>query len=587
MDAEHYILIVNREKRYAQAVFQSLESAGYPVLAETSMKGALDLLSGNAVALVICDVDLPDASGYDFLLRLKKSPEHKHLPFVFLVSSRFIVDSLDEEVEKILKAFDMGASDFIVDTMDEEISRLLTKRINKILPSGSRKKSAGDELSARPDVPPPSSEERRESQRMAPGQVVYIEISRDGVLWMPGQITNINEQGLLLETSLLGKLGMPLYIRITLPGGKHIVATSLIRHIAINKQSSVAEIGVEIDESIEWIKIYNYVAKLMGIARKPTDTDKISAEEAGMQARADKKQYVYVDPVLHTINDPENDKSMEMRFYRSLIGKQLGNYKAVSFIGAGSMAGVFKGWDVLLERHVALKVISYNLSNIPSYRDMFIKEARLVSRLTHPNIAQIYHIDQMDDLFYFVMELINGGTLADIIRDPNKLNIAKCLEHMITVCRTLDFVSKQNIIHRDIKPANIMIDDRGILKVLDFGVAIINDETNKGRKPEIFGTPLYTSPECLMGQPLDLCSDIYSLGATFYHVLAGVPPFEGDTVEALAAKHLNEYMVPLKKRNPMISIDLSDVIDKMMAKKPKERYPNYRALINDLTEVVH
>lgn len=90
-----------------------------------------------------------------------------------------------------------------------------------------------------------------------------------------------------------------------------------------------------------------------------------------------------------------------------------------------------------------------------------------------------------------------------------------------------------------------------------------------------------------MGQPLDLCSDIYSLGATFYHVLAGVPPFEGDTVEALAAKHLNEYMVPLKKRNPMISIDLSDVIDKMMAKKPKERYPNYRALINDLTEVVH
>ena len=132
-----------------------------------------------------------------------------------------------------------------------------------------------------------------------------------------------------------------------------------------------------------------------------------------------------------------------------------------------------------------------------------------------------------------------------------------------------------------------MINDRGMLKIADFGVATVADEINKKRNPDGFGSPLYASPEYIMGRPLDCCSDMYSLGATFYHVLAGVPPFEGDSVETITNKHLNEHLVPLKKKNPLVSIDLSDIIGQMMAKKPQERYPNYRALINDLMEVVH
>jgi len=588
MDVKSYILLVNHEKRYLQAVSESLAGAGYPVLTDTTMQGALNLLDVNRVSIIISDCELADANGYDFLAHLKKRTGHRDIPFVFLVSSRFVVDSLDEEVAKILKAFDLGAVDFIVDTMDEEIARLLTKRFKKILPPNFMAKGMTAEQEPYSDnTAPLAPDERRDSQRITPDQVVVIEISRDGALWMPGRITNINEQGLMIETSLLGRLGMLLYVRILLPGGKNIVVTSHIRHIAINKGSSSTEIGVEIDESVGWIKIYNYVAKLMGLVKRPSDTDKISAGKAGLQIAGEKKQYVYVDSSPDSLDDSQSSQPLEIKFYRSLIGKQLGNYKAVSFIGAGSMAGVFKGWDVVLERHVALKVISYNLSAIPSYREMFIKEARLVSRLAHPNIAQIYHIDQMDDVFYFVMELISGGTLTEFIKDRNKLNIAKSLEHMITICRTLDFVSKQDIIHRDIKPANIMIDDRGALKVLDFGIAVVGTEAGGCKKPQQFGSPLYTSPECILGRPLDIHSDIYSLGATFYHVFAGVPPFEGDTVDDVTRKHLNEYMVPLKKRNPMISTDLSDIIDKMMAKKPQERYSTYRALINDLTEVVH
>jgi hypothetical protein len=543
---------------------------------------------------MICDSELTDSDGYDFLEFLKKSPHLKKIPFVFLVSARFVVDSLEEEVSKILRAFDMGAIDFIIDTLEEDVSRVLIKRINKILPADFRQ--ARKTPSREDQAMPSGKDDRRDSERIIPCSVVDIEISRDSVLWMPGRITNINDQGLLMETSLLGKLGMPVYIRVPLPGGKQITAKSHIRHISILKRSASAEIGIEAEESIEWIEIFNYIARLMGIvkssdAKMISRDDQMSAEEdtgaGNIGGKNHKKQYVYVDPLFHHVHDAGTDNALEKKFYSSLVGKQLGNYKAVSFIGSGSMAGVFRGWDVLLERNVALKVISYKLSAIASYRDMFIKEARLVSRLTHPNIAQIYHIDQMDDVLYFVMELISGGTLADIIKDRNKLNMAKCLEHFITICRTLDFVSRQNIIHRDIKPANIMIDDRGLLKVVDFGIAVIDDETNQKRKPEGFGSPLYASPECILGRPLDCCSDIYSLGATFYHVFSGVPPFEGDSDEIITNKHLNEHPVPLRKISPMVSMDLSDIIGKMLAKKSQERYQNYRAIINDLTEVVH
>lgn len=596
MDAKNYILLMNRDEKFVKEVSKSLVDAGYSALTASTKSDALNYFSNHHVALVICDSELSDANGFDFLEFLKNSPDLKHIPFVFLISARFVVDTLEEEVSKILKAFEMGAADFIVDTLDEEISKVLVKRIHKLLPATVAEKGK-PELSreARPapsvakaKAAAPAPDERRDSKRITPKQMVNVEISRDSVLWMPGQITNINEQGIMLETSLLGKLGMLLYIRVHLPGGKFIVTTSHISHISISKNSPTAEIGVEITESVEWIEIYNYVAKLLGIVTKPSAADQAAAGlSAAALADQHAKRHVYVDPHLNDLPDAGGDKGLEIKFYRSLIGKQLGNYRAVSFIGAGNMAGVFKGWDVVLERDVALKVISYKLSAIPSYRDMFVKEARLVSRLIHPNIAQIYHIDQMDDLFYFVMELISGGTLADVIKDRSKLNLAKGLEHFITTCRTLDFVSKQNIVHRDIKPANIMINDRGVLKVLDFGVAVVNDETNQIKNPEGFGAPLYASPECILGRPLDLCSDIYSLGATFYHVFAGEPPFDGETVEIINHKHLNEHLVPLRKRNPMASSDLSDIISKMMAKKPQERYQNYRSLINDLIEVVH
>lgn len=600
MNIKSYILLVNREKKLLNTISQFLLDAGYPVLAATTMGNALNLLSHNTVVLIISDTELEDFSGREFLRFLKNSPLLSKIPFVFFESTQNnenadnaldagAADStVEEEVEKVLEAFEMGAADFIVYTPQEEFSRVLIERIDKMLPSmAAREKVFAAPQNTRPepvvqqaDVISPESSERRDSKRNFFKTPVTIELSRDAILWMPGQVINISEQGLMLGTSLLGKLGMILYIKALLPKGKCIV-NSRIKHISISQNQLSAEIGVQVETSAEWIEMYHHIANLIVSRKKTAAAEKKIDVNMVKQVDSSKTQRVDVNPLLD-FNDSRSEKAFEIKFYRSLIGKQLGNYKAVSFIGAGSMGGVFKGWDVILERNVALKIISYNLSTVESYRNMFFQEARLVSRLTHPNIAQIYHIEQIDDVLFFAMELISGGTLADIIRDRNNFNTTDGMEYLITMCRTLDFVSRQNIVHRDIKPANIMINDQGILKVVDFGVAITKDEADKKRTSEGLGSPLYTSPECIMGQPLDCRSDIYSLGATFYDVFAGVPPFNGDSVETILFKHLNETLVPLTKINPLLSSDLSDIIRKMMAKSPEERYQDYQAIIDDL-----
>jgi serine/threonine-protein kinase len=286
---------------------------------------------------------------------------------------------------------------------------------------------------------------------------------------------------------------------------------------------------------------------------------------------------------MDTIIGPEKSRniSYEDRFYQSLIGKQLSNYKVVSFLGSGAMGGVFKGWDIALERTVALKVISFELSEKEKFRDMFIKEARFVSQLHNQNIAMIYHIGNENQILYFAMEFIEGVTLSEMIKKEEKLNTLEGLDYLITICEALDFVSKKKIIHRDIKPANIMITNQGVVKIVDFGVAKVVDVEEKTREG-IVGSPFYVSPDAIEGRALDHRSDIYSLGASFYHAFTGFPPFEGETAEDVLLRHLHQEIIPLKKKNPKVSSSLGRIIEKMMAKKPEERYQNYNEIIKEL-----
>jgi len=588
MQNNNYILLINRDREVLEATHGALCKAGYLVLKALDTDDALYLLNAIRVGLIICDNALQGTCGREFLTMLKKDPLLMNIPFAFFVP----VNDQGRSAE----AFAIGASDFIVYPLDEKI---LIERISEIMPFGDEIQYHTTPQNIEETLSPQLSEtftaeqdERRVSERLSPLSPIRIEVSRDGALWMPGELKNISQQGIFAETSLLGKPGAALHIKF-LSSDQTWVLRGFIKHITFSNPQNPAGIGIEIEETQEWPEVHERLATQMSSEDLVKDDEKHLQTNISMQDTEGTVVLPYQikneQADSHSLNDEgmTSEKALNIRFYQSLVGKQLDNYKAVSFIGAGAMGGVFKGWDTALERAVALKVISYELSQQENFRDMFISEARTISQLNHQNIAQIYYIGNMDDILYFVMEFINGKTLADIIKEHQCLDMSRGLEYFITVCRTLDFVSKMNIIHRDIKPENIMINDKGILKVIDFGVAkIVNESTWESNPSEIVGSPLYISPDCIKGFTLDCRSDIYSLGATFYHAFSGFPPFEGKNAEDVLHKHLKADPLPLNKRNAMIPNSLSMIVERMMNKEPEKRYQNYGGIIDDLESLI-
>jgi CheY-like chemotaxis protein/predicted Ser/Thr protein kinase len=581
MEMKKDILLVNRDGEFHNKLGNSLRQAGYPVISAIDMNGAMSALSANSISLVLCDTNMGDINGYEFLRFIKNDPIREKIPFVFLVP-------LDDQ-GRAFKAFKMGAADFIVYPLD---TKEIITRISEVFESarnGNSKQTESSPIdkSSAPQIKPtePDDKEKREGKRSSPTPPIRVEVSRNNILWFPGQIKNINVKGMFIKTSLLGKPGVELFCRITLPSGTSIVKGQ-VKHIAFQTNNSSAGLGVEIEKSTEWRDILKFIATFVKkgstqSSKSPTDSPKKSS---GSKDGAAKKQEAKADNIneFQPGGDPRNkdEDSLEIRFYKSLIGKQLNNYKVISFIGAGAMGGVFKGWDVALERSVALKVISYKLSAEEKFREMFIKEARLVSKLDHPNIAHIYYIGTEDQILFFVMEYVRGATMAKLIKQETKFNTLQGLNYIITICEALDFVRKKNIIHRDIKPANIMINDQDIVKIVDFGVAKVLDVKEKEHKKEgIVGSPFYISPESIEGSLLDHRSDIYSLGASFYHAFTGLPPFEGKDPEEILMKHMNGALIPLKKKNPKVSNSLGKIIEKMLAKKPDDRYQDYEEII--------
>ena len=654
MQYDSYILLINRDREVLEATYGSLCKAGYMVLKATDMDGAFSLLNVNPVGLIICDNALQDISGYEFLTILKNDPLLLTIPFVFFVpvhdqgrafkafaigASDFIVYPLDEKtfVERIREIMPLAADmqhhttiqpiedvslsqpsgavilgrekqresehtyEFISSETDETNHSMTPPVTETSLPRPAETDETNHSMTqsvAEMSLPRHSGtvilerDDWRESVRKTSLPPIRIEISRDGVLWMPGQLKNINKQGIFAETSLLVKTGTVLHIKVPSPAGIQLLK-GFIRHITFSNPRHPAGIGIEIEETQDWQEVHDYIDMLLGPEDSVEKDKKNFQKNANMQIA--RRTVILPNPKYNMpansllLNDAgmRSEEALDIKFYHSLVGKQLDNYKAVSFIGAGTMGGVFKGWDIALERTVALKVISYELSSHETFRNMFITEARTISQLNHPNIAQIYYIGNTDDILYFAMEFINGKTLADLIKEDHNLDTSKGLKYFITVCLTLDFVSKKNIIHRDIKPDNIMINDKGILKVVDFGVAKITNGNGGETKPEgIVGSPLYMSPDCIKGHTLDCRSDIYSLGATFYHAFSGVPPFEGRNTDDILLKHLNDEPVPLQERNPNISHALSRIIERMMDKEPENRYQDYQGIIDDLEPLI-
>ncbi len=265
------------------------------------------------------------------------------------------------------------------------------------------------------------------------------------------------------------------------------------------------------------------------------------------------------------------------------FSQKLGHFNLLEEIGKGGMGTVFLAFDPTLNREVAIKVLSDDLSRDQKFVNDFLQEARAAASISHPHIVQIYFVGEESGQYYIVMELLRGRTLREIIEKDGPLNEERALDFAIEVVEGLRAAYKNQMIHGDIKPANIFIADDVGAKVLDFGLAkLANVEVVEGG--EIWGSPYYISPERVGQKAEDFRSDVYSLGATLFHSLAGRPPFEAETADELAAKRLDEKPPLLREINPNLTTKTEQVINKMLSKSIFLRYRDYDALIGDLRE---
>jgi serine/threonine-protein kinase len=294
--------------------------------------------------------------------------------------------------------------------------------------------------------------------------------------------------------------------------------------------------------------------------------------------------------LAHVLVDREFITKRQLARLREAIeaersGSKISGYKILGKLGAGAMATVYKAKQVSLDRMVALKKLPEKFSQNPQFIERFFAEGRAAASLNHPNIVQAFDVGNEGDIYYFVMEYVDGRTVHEDIVEHKRFKEKLAIEIIIQVAEALEHAHEQGLIHRDVKPKNIMITKEGVVKLADMGLAraISDVEAAEAEAGRAFGTPYYISPEQIRGEKdIGPPADIYSLGTTLYHMVTGAVPFEGKSPSAVMHKHLKSELVPPDHVNPKLSAGISEVIEMMMAKKARHRYQNCSDLLVDL-----
>jgi serine/threonine protein kinase len=267
--------------------------------------------------------------------------------------------------------------------------------------------------------------------------------------------------------------------------------------------------------------------------------------------------------------------------------ERIGAYRVDGVIGAGGMGIVYRAFDEALQRLVALKTLLPALTADPDFVARFKREAQSAAALNHSNITQIYSIGQEGPTPFFAMELIHGRSLESIVKERGPLDSLEAARYIQQAANGLRHAAQKNLIHRDVKPSNLMLAEDGVVKITDFGLAKPGQsQTQLTATGEVLGSPGYISPEQAQGSALDPRSDIYSLGATFYHLVTGKLPFDAPTPVAMIIRHMKDSLRPPRAVNPAVPYPISAVIQRMMAKRPGERFPDYEALLHELERAV-
>jgi serine/threonine protein kinase len=259
----------------------------------------------------------------------------------------------------------------------------------------------------------------------------------------------------------------------------------------------------------------------------------------------------------------------------------LRQFELQNVIASGGMGTVYRAWDTVLTRLVAVKLMKKELLNDAAALDSFYREARACASLNHTNIIHIYTFDEWEGQKYLVMELADRGSLDNRIEKQGRLSELDVLDIGYKMCSALDVALKHNFLHRDIKPGNILFDTDNEPKLVDFGLARGVDFEPESLT-ETHGTPYYVAPEKIQREKETFLSDMYSLGCTLYHAITGHVPFDAQTVEAVVAAHVHTPLTPPNLVVPEVTQFTSDALVKVLAKKPQDRYLSYDEFANAL-----
>ncbi len=266
---------------------------------------------------------------------------------------------------------------------------------------------------------------------------------------------------------------------------------------------------------------------------------------------------------------------------------QIPGYEILSLLGQGGMGAVYKARQKSLDRIVALKILPPRAAKDENFIRNFISEARTVAKLNHENIIAGIDVGEANGTYYFAMEHVEGESLARLVEKDGPLEEHRALEITAQMARALEHAHKHGLVHRDVKPQNILLAKNDVAKLCDLGLAKQMGQDDRGHVAGIpLGTPHYLSPEQARGEAdVDIRSDIYSLGASLYHMLTGEPPFTGDSPMVLMTKHLTEEPIPPRRKNEEISKAASDLVLHMMAKDKEERPQSPTEVLEEIQRV--
>ena len=261
---------------------------------------------------------------------------------------------------------------------------------------------------------------------------------------------------------------------------------------------------------------------------------------------------------------------------------QIGKYGITGDPIPGGMGQVYIGVDEALDRKVAIKVLHSHLTDRQGFRERFFREAKILAKLKHANITQVYEVGESDEGLFLTMEYVGGETLEDCIFQRRYRDLRQALPIIRQVCAALDYAHGQNVIHRDIKPSNIMVKPTGEAMLMDFGIAKHSDQPGMTQDGTTLGTPQYMSPEQCKGVPVDKRSDIYSFAVVVYEMLTGTRPIEGENVFSIINKQINNTPPPITLKNANLPRAVGAAMAKALSKDPARRHASAMEFYRDL-----